>query len=222
MNIYQKLVEMRVELKGMNIRKTGKNQFAGYDYYDLGDILPPILDVEKAHNVLSYVTFSQDTATLTLVDCDKPEDRIIFTSPMAEATLKGAHAIQNLGAVETYQRRYLYMAAFEIVEHDILDATQGKGQAQHKSQPKGRKPDRKPVQKTKTLSDAAGKALRSKLNEYTSITGMDEKNALSAISTATGLNMKNIDDADASRIVDMLDGWIEDVEMDIAGIEGGL
>jgi hypothetical protein len=42
---------------------------------------------------------------------------------MAKAELKGAHPIQNLGAVETYQRRYLWMTAMEIVEHDILDAS---------------------------------------------------------------------------------------------------
>jgi hypothetical protein len=34
--------------------------------------------------------------------------------------------VQNIGAVETYQRRYLWVAALEIVEHDALDATTGK------------------------------------------------------------------------------------------------
>jgi hypothetical protein len=43
---------------------------------------------------------------------------------MAEANLKGTHPIQNLGAVETYQRRYLWMTALEIVEHDVLDASE--------------------------------------------------------------------------------------------------
>jgi hypothetical protein len=43
---------------------------------------------------------------------------------MAEANLKGTHPIQNLGAVETYSRRYLYVTALEIVEHDALDSSQ--------------------------------------------------------------------------------------------------
>jgi len=46
-----------------------------------------------------------------------------ITSPMAEANLKGAHPIQNLGAVETYTRRYLWVTAMEIVEHDALDSS---------------------------------------------------------------------------------------------------
>jgi len=35
--------------------------------------------------------------------------------------------VQNIGAVETYQRRYLWVTAMEIVEHDALDSTTGSG-----------------------------------------------------------------------------------------------
>jgi hypothetical protein len=41
---------------------------------------------------------------------------------MAEANLKGAHPIQNLGATLSYQRRYLWMAAMELVEGDAIDS----------------------------------------------------------------------------------------------------
>ena len=37
--------------------------------------------------------------------------------------LKGCHPIQNLGAVQTYIRRYLWVTAMEIVEHDALDSS---------------------------------------------------------------------------------------------------
>jgi hypothetical protein len=50
---------------------------------------------------------------------------IMFTSPMSSAALKGCHDVQNLGAVISYLRRYLWVNAFEIVEHDALDATTG-------------------------------------------------------------------------------------------------
>ncbi len=33
--------------------------------------------------------------------------------------------VQNLGAVQTYIRRYLWVAALEIVEHDVVDASAG-------------------------------------------------------------------------------------------------
>jgi hypothetical protein len=44
---------------------------------------------------------------------------------MGSAALKGCHEVQNIGAVETYQRRYLWVAALEIVEHDALDSSPG-------------------------------------------------------------------------------------------------
>jgi hypothetical protein len=42
---------------------------------------------------------------------------------MSSANLKGCHEVQNLGAVETYIKRYLYQNCFEIVEGDVLDST---------------------------------------------------------------------------------------------------
>ena len=42
---------------------------------------------------------------------------------MSTCEMKGLHAVQQLGAVETYLRRYLWVAALEIVEHDALDSS---------------------------------------------------------------------------------------------------
>jgi hypothetical protein len=42
---------------------------------------------------------------------------------MSSASLKGGQEVQNLGAVETYIKRYLYQNCFEIVEGDSLDCT---------------------------------------------------------------------------------------------------
>ena len=44
------------------------------------------------------------------------------SSPMAEAALKGAQPIQLMGSIQTYQRRYLWMAAMELTEHDSIDS----------------------------------------------------------------------------------------------------
>jgi hypothetical protein len=55
---------------------------------------------------------------------------------MGSASLKGCHEVQNIGAVETYQRRYLYTTAMSIVESDALDATTAKEEPK-KEEPKG-------------------------------------------------------------------------------------
>ena len=44
---------------------------------------------------------------------------------MGSANLRGCHEVQNIGAVSSYQRRYLYTTALAIVENDVLDAVTG-------------------------------------------------------------------------------------------------
>ena len=122
MNIYQKLSEARCELQQRAFKKSGQNKFAGYSYYELGDFLPSINELCKDKGLLPVVDFTASEARLRLFNVDKPEEVIEFTSPMGSASLKGCHEVQNIGAVETYQRRYLYMTAFEIVEHDAVDS----------------------------------------------------------------------------------------------------
>ncbi len=126
MNIYEKLQVCRVELQEMNLKKSGENKFAKYRYYELADFMPAVNHLFRIHKLCSIVSFGEDEATLRVVNTEKPEEEILFHSPMAEANLKGCHPIQNLGAVQSYQRRYLYMAALEISEADALDATTGK------------------------------------------------------------------------------------------------
>ena len=122
MSVHKKLMQARIALQGTKLSKSGKNKFAGYSYFELADFLPTIQDIFNQIGLCGYVSFGKDLATLTITDVDGGGE-IVITSPMAEANLKGTHPIQNLGAVETYNRRYLWMAAMEIVEHDILDAS---------------------------------------------------------------------------------------------------
>jgi hypothetical protein len=126
MSVYRKLQEARLELQSTSLKKSGKNKFANFEYFELGDFLPTIQNIFLKHGLCGTITFYTDIAILTIVDIDKPEDKVEFKSPMSTAELKGCHAIQNLGAVQTYLRRYLWVAAMEIVEHDSLDAVTGK------------------------------------------------------------------------------------------------
>ena len=126
MSVYKKLQEARIDLQSRPLKKSGRNKFAGFEYFELGDFLPTIQNIFTEKGLCGTITFYTDIAILTIVDVDKPEDKIEFKSPMSTAELKGCHAIQNLGAVQTYLRRYLWVAAMEIVEHDSLDAITGK------------------------------------------------------------------------------------------------
>ncbi len=120
--VHKKLMQARILLQNAPLKKSGHNKFAGYSYFELGDFIPTINSIFNDVGLCGVVSYDSEIASLTITDIDDGTN-IIITSPMAEANLKGCHPIQNLGAVETYTRRYLWVTAMEIVEHDALDSS---------------------------------------------------------------------------------------------------
>jgi hypothetical protein len=123
MSVHKKLMQARVELAHLGPQRSGHNKFAGYKYFELGDFIPQAMELFLKHGLCGVVSYSTNFATLTITDVDD-QTEIVITSPMATAALKGAHDIQNLGAVESYQRRYLWMAALELTETDPIDSAE--------------------------------------------------------------------------------------------------
>ena len=124
-NIYSKLNKIKLEFNARNVKKSGNNKHSGFDYYELSDIQPVLTELCDKYNVYQYISFDDTVASLILVNVDEPEQRVVFTSPMREISIPGANAIQSLGGIETYQRRYLLLMAFDITEPDLFDATAG-------------------------------------------------------------------------------------------------
>lgn len=126
MNVYKRLNMAREVFHQSKLKKTGQNKFAGYSYFELSDFIIPAIEIFKSHGLIGVVSFGKEMASLKVINEDQPEEFILIESPMSTAALKGCHEVQNLGAVQTYLRRYLWVAALEIVEHDALDATTGR------------------------------------------------------------------------------------------------
>lgn len=119
MSIYAKLAQARVKLQKENLKKTGNNR--SFKYFELKDFLPKVNEIFEELKMCAVVRYSSELATLTIYDCEKDEN-IEFTSPMVQKALPSGTEIQNLGAIQTYQRRYLYLTALEIVEDDLVDS----------------------------------------------------------------------------------------------------
>lgn len=119
MSIYAKLAQARVKLQKENLKKTGNNR--SFKYFELKDFLPRVNEIFEELKMCAVVRYSSELATLTIYDCEKDES-IEFTSPMVQKALPSGTEIQNLGAIQTYQRRYLYLTALEIVEDDLVDS----------------------------------------------------------------------------------------------------
>ncbi len=119
MSVFKQLQKARTMFLSAPIKKSGKNKFAGYEYFELGDFIPAIHNIFDSVGLCGVVRFTNDVASLTVYG---DEGSIEFTSPMVYAENTKGQAIQNLGSTHTYMRRYLWLMAMEIVEHDSVDA----------------------------------------------------------------------------------------------------
>jgi hypothetical protein len=140
MSVYKKLQKARAMLLSSDIKKSGKNKFAGFEYFELADFLPAITNIFDSVGLCGVVRFHADTASLTIVNTEDSADAVDFVTPLVYADMSKSQAIQNLGATHTYVRRYLWLMAMEIVEHDAVDAA-----------PQEEKPKAKPAPKLETV-----------------------------------------------------------------------
>ncbi len=145
-NVYEKLAEARVMLQNKKLKKTGYNKYGGFSYFELSDFLPSVNEIFAQLKLCSQFSLTKeiyddnatnDVAKLFVINTEEPSDVLLFSSPVAEANMKGAVAIQQLGAMHTYMRRYLWLIAMEICENDEIDATSGKEPETAPKQPTG-------------------------------------------------------------------------------------
>jgi hypothetical protein len=120
MSVYKKLQKARVLLNASSIKKSGKNKFAGYDYFELGDFIPTVNEIFDNVGLCGVVNFGEQ-ATLTVYDTDG-DGQVTFSSPLVFAENAKGQAIQSLGSTHTYFRRYLWLLALELTEHDSIDS----------------------------------------------------------------------------------------------------
>lgn len=129
--IYEKLQKARVLLQNKKLKKSGKNKFSGFEYFELADFLPAVNQIFDDLKLFSNFSMLEKCATLTIYDSEDKSETI-FTSPVEELDLKGCNKIQALGGVHTYLKRYLYLNALEIVEADMFDPLVGSDELKEK------------------------------------------------------------------------------------------
>lgn len=182
LNIYARLNAARAAFHSVELKKTGQNTFAKYKYFELTDFLSPGMKALADNGLCPLpVTFGDEFATMTIVNVDNPSEVISFTSPMSTLSMKGTHPIQNMGAIETYQRRYLWIAALEIMENDIVDSAEPE----------------KPAPKPKTLDDG----------QVAEIQGLLEAHSIDAVTFCKTTKINSVPDMLASDF-EAAKGWI--------------
>ena len=132
MNIYQKLLKARAMFLEEDVKKTGKNMHLSFKYFELEDIVPTATRIFGEVGIVPLVNFTADTATMTIVNTDNPEETVTFVSPfnqiapiVSNTGKQATNEMMALGSSITYMRRYLYMIALDICESDGIDANAG-------------------------------------------------------------------------------------------------
>ena len=163
MNIYQKLLKARAMFLEADVKKSGKHMKLTFKYFELDDIVPTAIRVFGEVGLIPVVNFTADTATMTIIDTDNPEDSVSFTAPfnqgepiVSNAGNQVTSTIQALGASITYMRRYLYMIALDICESDGIDS--GANDAPPPEKPKAPATAAERAETKNTLTNSKGNA----------------------------------------------------------------
>lgn len=139
LNIYQKLMLVRSGFRELTIKKSGKNDFKNYDYLQLADFLPQLEELFATHGLLTVTSFPYNTesgereAVMTIINVENPQEQIPFISQYSDNALNGMTVVQNIGAAQSYLRRYLYLLSVDIAVPDEVDAAKPQQRSKSKS-----------------------------------------------------------------------------------------
>ena len=126
MTLNESIIKIRVKLQNSKIKKSGKNKFAGFEYYELGDFLPKLNELMLEENINDLFTIENDEVKLVLMKGEEKQEYKmpfrIFETPLTKDGKQSMQDIQYLGALNTYYKRYLYLNAFGITDGEVIDS----------------------------------------------------------------------------------------------------
>ena len=89
-NVYKKLQTVRKMFAENPLKKSGRNEFSKYDYFELEDFSPLAqlrFDTVGLCPVCSFP--SPDKAVMTIYNTEIPGESVVFESPFAVPQVKG-------------------------------------------------------------------------------------------------------------------------------------
>ena len=134
-SLNESVISIRVKLQNAKLKKSGKNKFAGFDYFELADFLPKLNELMLEEGVNDRFYIKDNYAILELQKGEEINTYtmpfVLFDTPINAKTnektgevreVKSMQDIQYLGALNTYYKRYLYLNAFGITDGEVIDS----------------------------------------------------------------------------------------------------
>ena len=136
----EKIIKIKNKLYAEKIEKTGKNTFQNFNFFELKDFLPRLIQFMNEEEINDQFTIENNEAILILNYKDEKNTYkipfVMFDTPLNKAGKESMQPIQYLGALNTYYKRYLYLNAFSIAENDVIDAMEQTETKQNKTSTK--------------------------------------------------------------------------------------
>ena len=141
-SLNESIINIRVKLQSAKLKKSGKNKFAGFDYFELADFLPKLNELMLEEGINDRYHIEEGYAILELIKKEEKQEYTIpfklFETPLTYKKDKSDNFIKNkegeyvqvpsmqdiqyLGALNTYYKRYLYLNAFGITDGEVIDS----------------------------------------------------------------------------------------------------
>lgn len=141
-NIYDKIMTARLLFLESNPKKTGKNSFQNFNYFELSDIIPAATRICNNLGLYTEINLTSKMATMKVVNIDDPKEIILYHLPVPEINGKDSNKLlQDTGKTETYLRRYLYLLFLDIAVPDEVDSQDMNKNKRIRTRPRGRRAD---------------------------------------------------------------------------------
>lgn len=121
-NVLRKLQDARRIIKEMKIKKEGKNQYSGYDYFTPEQINRMVWTAEDKTGLVHLFQLlkkeSGYVGTLEISDIESGEFITLYQATDIPE-IKATNAAQQIGGAVTYTLRYMLMTAFDIADNSL-------------------------------------------------------------------------------------------------------
>ena len=77
-SLNESIINIRVKLQNAKLKKSGKNKFAGFDYFELADFLPKLNELMLSEGLNDKFYIKDNLATLEI---QKGDEVNIYTMP---------------------------------------------------------------------------------------------------------------------------------------------
>lgn len=161
----KKINDGRSYFQQQDIKKSGKNKYQHFNYFELQDIIPVKNEICTKFKIADYFIFDieKQNARLEIYDLeqDDQQDPVTFQILIPEPQeMNSTKRMQEIGALQTYSHRYLLLQFLDVTECDRIDATNtSKITGENKTNKKVQKSKTKKVEKTTSLSDEQNQSL---------------------------------------------------------------